>query len=110
MKDRRAKSQLTMPLSNSSAAPVTVKGVTCFFIQLCVKFTLFGVTATAFLVWCVPSVSLLVAVDVALGSSKRTRSNARSEIVPDTQGNVEELVHPQPLYSLQLFGTSAAAA
>ena len=98
------------PLSTSSAAPVTVKGVTCFFIQLCVKVTLFGVTATAFLVWCVPSVSLLVAVDVALGSSKRTRPNARSDVVPDAQESVEQLVHPQPLYSLQLLGTSAAAA
>lgn len=98
-----------------SAAPVTLKGLACFLIQLCVKFTVFGVTATAFLVWCVPSVSLLVAIDVALGSPKRAGPRIASSdgALPDEHAtdNAHSLQY-QPMFVLQadVKGSGAAAA
>ena len=97
------------------AAPVTLKGLACFLIQLCVKLTIFGVTATAFLVWCVPSVSLLVAIDVALGSPKTARPHIASgdgaSSVEGTIDNAHGLQH-QPMLVLQadVKGSGAAAA
>lgn len=84
------------PVRSAPAAPVTLKGLACFLIQLWVKFTIFGVTATAFLVWCVPSVSLLVAIDVALGSPKRS-----STVNSSAAGTNHDVIPPEGAHGMQ---------
>lgn len=69
-------------------------------------------TATALLMWCVPSVSLLVAIDIALGPSKPARSASGVES-PMGIGGAEAAhnVRYEPIdVQFEVKGTGAAAA
>lgn len=73
---------------------------------------MFGVTATAFLMWCVPSVSLLVAIEVALGPSKAARP-ANHVAAPASLVTAEDTVplhHDAMAVQITVKGSGAAAA
>ncbi|DBA97187.1 TPA: hypothetical protein ACH3X1_014946 [Trebouxia sp. C0004] len=66
--------------STTPTAPITVRGVACFVVQLALNMSMFSVTACACLLWCVPGSLLLgivasveATINRTVGKRARTR-------------------------------------
>ena len=95
-------------------APITVRSIVCFAIQVVLNMSMLSVTAFACFVWCVPSTILLgLAASVEATVSHRLLKRARTRLQPATSTNE---MQPEPSHSQAVncartkYGLGAPAA
>lgn len=98
----------------SHTAPITVRSVVCFAIQVVLNMSMLSVTAFVCFLWCVPSTILLgLAASVEATASHRLLKRARTRLQPATSTNEmqPELDHSQAVNcALTKYGLGAPAA
>ena len=97
----------------SQTAPITVRSIVCFAIQVILNMSMLSVTAFACFIWCVPSTILLgFAASVEATASHRLLKRARTRLQPATSTNEmqPEPVHSQVVSARTMYGLGAPAA
>lgn len=99
---------------SSDSNAITVRGVVCFAIQVALNISLLTVTATACMVWCVPSTLLLgLAASVEATFSNRLAKRARRSIqaVSSNDGDgMQSMCIPHLNCVNRVYGLGAPAA
>ena len=99
-------------------APITIRGVACFVIQLLLNASLISVTALACVLWCVPS-SLLLGVVASVEATirhtraKRSRARVQHSATPAhsaTNADYFATTFGQVSCASQIYGLGAPAA
>lgn len=112
------------PMSDShiahatQTAPITMRGVACFMIQLALNMSLISVTALACVLWCVPSSLLLgivASVEATIRHTRAKRSRARVQHSPTpvhsaTNTDYFATTFGQVCCASQIYGLGAPAA
>ena len=103
--------------STTPTAPITVRGVACFVVQLALNMSIFSVTAFACLLWCVPG-SLLLGIVASVEATidrtvgKRARTRVQNPAVAHTTADTDYFVTAfgQVSCASQIYGLGAPAA
>ncbi|DBA70426.1 TPA: hypothetical protein ACH3X2_011835 [Trebouxia sp. C0005] len=104
--------------STTPTAPITVRGVACFVVQLALNMSMFSVTAFACLLWCVPGSLLLgivasveATINRTVGKRARTRVQQNPAVVHNTADtNYFVTAFGQVSCASQIYGLGAPAA